>query len=128
MVPLLLSHLLRVDDGLHDLVAEGKGQVAILQQQPVSLRDGERHVLSGGLFLPLSHGQLVQLLHAGLGDGLNLGAGVGAGGKQADERDAVVGLLQHGLKVEHSGLEVLGSKRVEDVLAGLKDKRSVNYI
>lgn len=58
MLVRLCVHLLRVDDGLHDLLAEGEGEVAVLQQEPVALGDGERHVLSRSLLLTLAHGQL----------------------------------------------------------------------
>ena len=46
--------LLGVDDGLHDLVAEAEGEVAVLQEQPVAARDRElvvRKRRKTGLFL-----------------------------------------------------------------------------
>ena len=39
--PEAVVHLLGVDHGLHDLVAEAEGEVAVLQEQPVAARDRE---------------------------------------------------------------------------------------
>ncbi len=48
--------LLGVDYGLHDLVAKVEREVAILEEEPVTLGNGELHELSCRVFLSLSHG------------------------------------------------------------------------
>ena len=54
--------LLHVDHCLHDLLAKLQGQVAVLEQEPVTLADGVLEHLARSLLLPLSQGQLVHLL------------------------------------------------------------------
>ena len=81
------------------------------------------HKFSCRFLLSLPHGQLVQFLHSGLCDGLDLWRGIGSRGQETDERNAVVGLLQHRLQIQDGALQVLCSQRVEDVFAGLKKGR-----
>ena len=56
--PEVCVYLLRVYNGLHDLLAKVEREVAVLQQEPVALGDGELHELAGGLLLPLAHREL----------------------------------------------------------------------
>jgi hypothetical protein len=55
-------HLVCVEHGLHDLVAELEGEVAVLEHEPVTVQDRFGDHLPGALLLTLAHRQRSEIL------------------------------------------------------------------